>query len=287
MTSTSRLGAALTALVALAGAAGCSADDPTREPAPATTSATPGAGSPTPDGPTAGTPTARVVPDLVGLPSARAQELLGELALGSSWGPPVTVGCGVRPRTVVRQRPAAGTPAGPRTSVQVRTAALDLKRFRGPCPPRGASVGPVEEADEALAEEFYRFAADPSLGAPFAARGVWVGIEDGPTSTTVSGKELMDLEAWEVGTEYAERSGPFSALDVLAGSGGWYELREGVSGTCPESAGEAPPGLQGLRALTLSSPADVTSACLEWWGVTLFLDAQDQIRGVALRLGSP
>ena len=88
-------------------------------------------------------------------------------------------------------------------------------------------------------------------------------------------------------TEYAERSGPFSALDVLAGSGGWYELREGVSGTCPESAGEAPPGLQGLRALTLSSPADVTSACLEWWGVTLFLDAQDRIRGVAMRLGSP
>lgn len=169
----------------------------------------------------------------------------------------------------------------------VRTAALDLERFRGPCPARGISVGPVEEADEALPQNFYRFAADPSLGARFAGGGVWVGIEDGPTSTTVAGDELGKLAAWELDTEYAERSGPFSALDVLAGSGGWYELREGVVGTCPESAGEAPPGLEGLRALSLSSPADVTSACLEWWGVTLFLDAQDRIRGVALRLGSP
>lgn len=287
MSSTSWVSGVIAALIVVAGAAGCSSDAPTPEPAPTSSSEPQGPSSPTAAGPATSAPATAVVPDLVGLPSADAQQLLGELALGSSWGPPVTVGCGVRPRTVVRQRPAAGTPAGPRTSVQVRTAALDLERFRGPCSPRGASVGPVEEADEALAEEFYRFAADPSLGAPFAARGVWVGIEDGPTSTTVSGEELMDLEAWEVGTEYAERSGPFSALDVLAGSGGWYELREGVSGTCPEGAGEAPPGLQGLRALTLSSPADVTSACLEWWGLTLFLDAQDRIRGVALRLGSP
>jgi len=60
-----------------------------------------------------------------------------------------------------------------------------------------------------------------------------------------------------------------------------------VVGTCPERAGEAPAELEGLRTLSLSSPADVTSACLEWWGVTLFLDPQDRIRGVALRLGSP
>ena len=114
-----------------------------------------------------------------------------------------------------------------------------------------------------------------------------MGIGDGPTSTTVAGDELGELAAWELETEYAERSGPFSALDVLAASGGWYELREGVVGTCPEGAGEAPAELEGLRALSLASPADVTSACLEWWGVTLFLDAQDRIRGVALRLGAP
>ena len=286
MSSTSWVGGALVALVALAGAAGCSSDDPTAQPTPTASSAPRGTTSATPDEPTS-TPTGPVVPDLVGLPSAEAQELLGELALRSTWGPPVTVGCEERPRTVVRQRPAAGTPAGPRTTVQVRTAALDLERFRGPCPARVTSVGEVGQVDEALAEDFYRFAADPTLGAPFTDGGVWVGIGAGPTSTTVAGDELGELATWELETEYAERSGPFSALDVLAASGGWYELREGVVGTCPEGAGEAPAELEGLRALSLSSPADVTSACLEWWGVTLFLDAQDRIRGVALRLGSP
>ena len=287
MSSTSWVGGAVVALVALAGAAGCSSDDPTREPAPTPSSPATQASPATPAGPTTSAPAAAVVPDLLGLPSAEAQELLGELALGSTWGPPVTAGCEERPRTVVRQRPAPGTPISARTTVQVRTAALDLEQFRGPCPARGSSVGEVSQVDEALAEDFYRFAADPSLGAPFTDGGVWVGIGDGPTSTTVAGDELGELAAWELETEYAERSGPFSALDVLAASGGWYELREGVVGTCPEGAGEAPAELEGLRALSLASPADVTSACLEWWGVTLFLDAQDRIRGVALRLGAP
>jgi hypothetical protein len=286
VSNTSWVGGAAVALVALAVAAGCSSDDPTVQPTPTTSSAPRGTTSATPDEPTS-TATGPVVPDLVGLASAEAQEVLGELALGSSWGPPVAVGCEARPRTVVQQRPAPGTPAGPRTTVAVRTAALELERFRGPCPARVTTFGPVSEAEEALAEGFYRFAADPSLGAPFVAGEVWVGIEDGPTSTTLSRDELGELASWELQTEYAERSGPFSALDVLAESGGWYELREGVAGTCPETTGEAPPGLEGLRTLTLSSPADVTSACLEWWGVTLFLDAQDRIRGVALRLGSP
>lgn len=287
MSSTSWISGVIAAVIVAIGAAGCSSDDPTVQPTPTGSSAPRGNTSTTPEEPTTSTATGLVVPDLVGLPSTEAQEVLGELALGSSWGPPVLVGCEARPRTVVRQRPGAGTPISTRTTVQVRTAALDLEQFRGPCPARVTSVGPVAGADETLAEDFYRFAADPSLGAPFADGGVWVGIGDGPTSTTVSGDSLDALASWELQTEYAERSGPFSALDVLAESGGWYELRDGVVGTCPESAGEAPPGLEGLRALSLSSPADVTSACLEWWGVTLFIDAQDRIRGVALRLGSP
>lgn len=274
-------------LAAVLAVAGCSSDDPTPEPAPSTSSATRGPTSAAPSEPTTSAPAGPVVPDLVGLPSAQAQEALGELALGSSWGPPVTVRCEARPRTVVRQRPAAGTPAGPRTTVHVRTAALDLERSRGPCPAHGTGLGRVSEADEALAQDFYRFAADPSLGAPFARGEVWVGIEDGPTSTSLSNDQLDALASWQLETEYAERAGPFSALDVLAESGGWYELREGVAGTCPQRRGAAPQELAGLRALTLSSPADVTTACLEWWGVTLFLDAQDRIRGVALRLGSP
>ncbi|MDO9495712.1 MAG: hypothetical protein Q7J48_08435 [Nocardioides sp.] len=42
-----------------------------------------------------------------------------------------------------------------------------------------------------------------------------------------------------------------------------------------------------MRAISLIVPSDVFSSCMDWWAVTLFLDAQDRIGGVALRLGSP
>ena len=97
----------------------------------------------------------------------------------------------------------------------------------------------------------------------------------------------MELTAWEVGTGYAERIGPFSALDLVAASGGYYNLHAGVAGTCPRGEGKAPPELAGLRTISLTAPTATTSSCMDWWGVTLFLSADHQIRGVALRLGSP
>lgn len=107
-------------------------------------------------------------------------------------------------------------------------------------------------------------------------------------ATRLSGSELGELAAWELDeVEYAERSGPFSALDILAASGGYFELRDGVANTCPGGNDRAPSELAGLRAISLTAPEDVTSACLEWWSVTLFLDSDNEIRGVALRLGSP
>ncbi|MGA8845031.1 MAG: PASTA domain-containing protein, partial [Nocardioides sp.] len=227
------------------------------------------------------------MPDLIGMPSAKAGERLGELGLGSSWGPPVVVRCEARPRTVVRQRPASGTPLRSDTTVHIRTAALDLDRFRGPCGSLDENVDLVTEADATLARTFYRFAANASLDAPFASGDVWIGIEAGLTSTSLAGSELGELPGWELDTVYAERSGPFSALDTLAQSGGYYELHDGVAGACSGGNDKAPPELDGLRAISLTSPDDVTSACLEWWAVTLFLDPQDRIRGVALRLGSP
>jgi hypothetical protein len=168
--------------------------------------------------------------------------------------------------------------------VRLFAARLDLDEFRGPCD--AAELGPVTGADAVLARVFYRFAADPSLGAPFVDGEVWTGIEAGLTATTVSPERRVDLAAWRLPGEYAERGGPFSALDVLAGSGGFYEVHRGVVGTCPGGNDAAPPELAGLRAISLTVPEDSIDSCLQWWGVTLFLDS-DQIRGVALRLGSP
>lgn len=231
------------------------------------------------------------MPDLIGLPSVQAFGRLGKvegsarLGLTSSWERPVAVRCGVRPGTVVRQHPAPGAPLHRGMMVRIRTAALDLKQFRGPCEPHGSGQtrGPGAE----LARKFYRFAADPTLGAPFSEGGVWTGIEQGPASTTVGKAERAKLAAWHVGTGYAESRGPFSALDILASSGGYYELHRGVAATCGFGNDRAPPELAGLRAISLTASPDVTDSCMDWWGVTLFLDNHDRIRGVALRLGSP
>lgn len=238
-------------------------------------------------------PAAVLMPDLIGLPSAEAGRRLGaieasaKLGLSSSWGPRIFVRCGVRPSSVVHQEPAAGTPLKGRTMVQIRTAALDLEEFRGPCEPADGDLGPVTGPDAVLARQFYRFAADPSLDAPFVSGEVWIGIEHGPTAISLGEAERADLAAWELGALYAERTGPFSALDTVASSGGYYELHDGVVGTCPSGRGKTPPELAGVRAISLTAPSDTISSCLEWWGVTLFLDDENRIRGVALRLGSP
>lgn len=233
------------------------------------------------------------MPDLVGMPAVEAGRRIGEieathrLGISSSWRTQPIVRCGTRPDTVTSQRPAPGTPLKRRTVVHVRTAALDLDRFRGPCQPAGGNLGPVAGRDGALARQFYRFAANPALGAPFVNDEVWLGIEDGWTAKSLGVDERSDLSSWQLHTGYAEATGPFSALDVLASSGGYFELHRGVSPTCPSGNGKAPPGLAGLRPISLTAPADTTMACSEWWAVTLFLDRENQIHGVALRLGSP
>lgn len=249
--------------------------------------------SPPPPTSTREAPAPVLMPDLVGLPSAEAGRRLGRieasarLGLSSNWGRPIIVRCGIRPRTIVRQKPAPGTTLERQMVVQIRTSALDLEEFRGPCEPADGDLGPVAGPDAALARQFYRFAADPSLGAPFVSGEVWTGIENGPTAISLGEVERADLAAWQLGTGYAERTGPFSALDIVASSGGYYELHRGVAPTCPSGSDEAPPELAGLRAISLTAPRDTTRACLEWWGVSLFLDDENKIRGVALRLGSP
>jgi hypothetical protein len=231
---------------------------------------------------------APVMPDLVGLSAAAVGARVADLDIALSVGLPVVVRCEARPGTVARQRPPAGTRLRPGASVEIRMAALDVGAFRGPCAPDAGDLGPVHGPDAALARAFYRFAADPSSGGSlFVAGDVWTGIEDGIAETVVRRSERADLDAWRLDALYAERSGPFSALDLVAASGGSYEVHDGVAPTCGFGGSAAPAGLAGLRAVSLTAPADTTAACMDWWGVTLFLDGADRVRGVALRLGAP
>ncbi len=234
-----------------------------------------------------------LMPDLTGLPSARAGRRIGaleasaRLGISSSWHQPIAIRCDVRPGTVVRQKPPAGTELERGIEIQIWTGELDLDQFRGPCDPVHVTSGEVDPADADIAREFYRFASDPSLGAPFADGAIWAGIEEGPAAVAVGEAERADLGAWEIDTAYAERSGPFSALDLLARSGGYYELAGGVNAGCFTDKGTRPTKLVGLRAISFAAPSDTVSSCLEWWSVTLFLNDQHEIQGVSLRLGSP
>lgn len=229
------------------------------------------------------------MPDLVGLPAPAAGRRLGELeartriGLSSAWGRPVTVRCEARPGSVVRQHPAPGTPLGRRPRVRVRTAALDLARFRGPCSPVDGVRG-IRGVEAEIAEQFYRFAADPDLGAPFVDGPVRVRLGTGPGA--VVGEDVRTaLTAWELSGPYAERSGPLSPLDVVAASGGYYEVRRGVVAECFTGAAQEPTAP--ARAISLVARADAVDSCMNWWGVTLHLDAEDRISEVVLRLGSP
>jgi hypothetical protein len=231
------------------------------------------------------------MPDLIGLPSSLAGRRIGELegsarlGLSSSWRG-TSVRCRIRPGIVVHQRPEAGARLRRHHVIQVRTAYLDLTEFRGPCDAADGDLGPVGGPDATVARRFYRFAADPTLGAPFAPEPTWHGIGSGPVASWVGGEERAELAAWRLDTSYAERDGPFSALDVLATSGGYYHLYRGTRADCSFDAGD-PPAMARFRSVSLTSPSDTTDACMDWWGVTLYLDEADLIRGVTLRLGSP
>lgn len=225
------------------------------------------------------------MPDLTGTGMNEAIERTAALGLDLTWDRGVAVRCDAQPGTVVRQDPPPGTPVEPGAEVVLRPAELDVERFRGPCPSR--DLGPVRGTDARLAEAFYRFAADPTADAPFADGATWVGTEGGVIETRVGPADRHDLAAWRLDGFYAERGGPFNPLDVLAASGAFYEVRRGVAPTCGFGDAGRPTELAGLRALSLTAPENAVAACMDWWSVTLFLDAADRIRGVALRLGAP
>lgn len=249
---------------------------------------------PTPASTPAPTPTPRaepvLMPDLIGLPSETAFRRLARiqehLPLRLSWARPVALGCETRPHTVARQRPAPGSPLRHDKDVVIRTAELDLADFRGPCEPEGGVLGPVRGSDAVLARAFYRFAADPTLGGPFAADPTWLGIESGLWETTVAETDRDELDAWRMDTNYAEASGPMLPLDLVAGTGGYFEVHHGIVDTCTAD-NAAPDALRGLRAISITPPSDVVGSCMQMWAVTLFVDGDDLIRGVALRMGSP
>lgn len=101
---------------------------------------------------------------------------------------------------------------------------------------------------------------------------------------TVPEADLSDPGSWQLPGPYAGSPGPFSALELLAGSGGQYRVDLGHGPTCDESP--APPaGVETSRVLSVQPRS--TDSCLEWWRIDLFVNEVGQVTGVIVKLPDP
>jgi hypothetical protein len=103
--------------------------------------------------------------------------------------------------------------------------------------------------------------------------------------------DLLDPAAWVIhpGPEgFRERTGPFSALDVVADAGG-VRTSTGRHGSCTaaEEPLPPPPELSTLQVISTQPDRRDVAACMQWWAVDLFVTDGGRIIGVDLDLGSP
>ncbi|MEX2549962.1 MAG: hypothetical protein WD638_07035 [Nitriliruptoraceae bacterium] len=154
-----------------------------------------------------------------------------------------------------------------------------------------AAGPPASAEDEALIGDLLRFASEPTdanAGAlPFAGQvGLGLGEE---IIVTRSADELADPEAWSLDVEaFRGYVGPFSALDLAAGSGpADTVVSVGQHPHCASPPRAAPEGFADHRRLSVQPDPETTGSCLEWWTVDLYLDDAGTIDAVTLDLFAP
>ena len=126
----------------------------------------------------------------------------------------------------------------------------------------------------------------PRLGGHSPPAGWDQNQTPGSLSVTARRRGVFVREAGQTARFRIAAPGTAEPNAGVAGSGGYYELHRVIEPPCGFGGADAPPELTGLRAISLTASWETTSACMDWWGVTLFLEG-DEVRGVVLRLGSP
>jgi hypothetical protein len=141
-----------------------------------------------------------------------------------------------------------------------------------------------------IVDRFVAFANAPSpTTEPFAPR-VALGLGDSVRGFLREG-ETAEPSAWELPGPYGQWTGPFSALEYLAGSGGEFDVSNEV-GTrsrmvCATEPSGPPPKFRDAHLISIQSDASEDASCLEWWSVDLAVNDAGQITGVLLTLGDP
>lgn len=158
-----------------------------------------------------------------------------------------------------------------------------------PTPSATPTLAPIDE--DQLAQSMVRFASGQQTIAeiPFTDE-VSLGLADRLLARR-SAEELVDVRAWlvDAGPEgFRERSGPFSALELLA-SAGETVVSIGPHGSCntPDPPIPAPAGLAGLRIVSIQPVPGAVAACMQWWSVDLYVTPAGEISAVTLDMGAP
>lgn len=104
-------------------------------------------------------------------------------------------------------------------------------------------------------------------------------------------EELVEAHAWVIDAGpagFRERSGPFSALDVLA-QADEIAVTFGPHASCNTPGQPVPPPTEvaDLRRVSIEPGPDAVAACMQWWSVDLYITPTGEITAVTLDFGAP
>lgn len=153
------------------------------------------------------------------------------------------------------------------------------------------SPAPIDK-DE-LAEAFIRFARSPgpeTMAEIAFTDEVSLGLGD-KLMARRSAEEFVEAGAWVIvagEAGFRERSGPFSALDLLAQSDRTM-ASVGSYSSCnaPDRPAPAPAAVADLLRVSIQPDPGALVACTQWWSVDLYITPRRQISAVTLDFGAP
>lgn len=197
------------------------------------------------------------------------------------------------------RRVATATVAGMAVIAVVMASVVTASALRSPStigpagpgeasPTESSPPGTATDEDKRLIRALIRFARSPDpetiAGVPFAEDGVWLGLAD-RLLTRRTTQQLVEPEAWalQVGL-FRAASGPFSALDHLAGFKK-TTVSVGPHPHCVSPAVPPPKKVADLRRVSVQ-PTDYQS-CLQWSTVDVFVTPDDEVLAVTLDLWEP
>jgi hypothetical protein len=154
-----------------------------------------------------------------------------------------------------------------------------------------SASAPSDVDARAIARALVDFADAPGVET-FAAVGladeVWLGLADRLVVLRPA-PDLVNAEAWLVdpgAAGFRERTGPFSALDLLA-AGDQTVVSSASHSNCFGEELPPPDRFADFGRISITPDRNTIALCMNWWSVDLYITNAAEIAGVTLDLGDP